>query len=64
MKSLVSSLFAVLFTLSAAAFAVDPTSTDISSPWWDSEHVPLNPAADDNTTPPAPPVPDTDKEKS
>jgi hypothetical protein len=62
-KSLASSLFAVLFALSAtAAFAADP-GLDISSPWWDSEHVQLNPSADDDKPAPAP-APDTDKEKS
>jgi hypothetical protein len=62
-KSLAASLFAVLFALSAgAAFAADPAN-DISSPWWDSEHVQLNPSADDDK--PAPqPAPDADKEKS
>ena len=63
-KSLASSLFAVLFALSATtAFAADP-GLDISSPWWDSEHVQLNPSADDTTTPTPPPAPDTDKDKS
>ena len=62
-KSLASSLLAVLFVLSAAtAFAADP-GLDISSPWWDSEHVQLNPGADDDKPTPAP-APDTDKEKS
>lgn len=62
-KSLASSLFAALFVLSAAtAFAADP-SLDISSPWWDSEHVQLNPSADDDKPAPVP-APDADKEKS
>jgi hypothetical protein len=62
-KSLASSLFAVLFVFSAAtAFAADP-GLDISSPWWDSEYVQLNPSADDDKPAPAP-APDTDKEKS
>jgi hypothetical protein len=64
-KSLATSLFAVLFALSATtAFAADP-SLDISSPWWDSEYVQLNPSADDDKPAPAPaPTPDTDKDKS
>jgi hypothetical protein len=62
-KSLLSSLLAASFAFAAAtAFAADP-SNDIGSPWWDSEHVQLNPAADDDK--PAPqPAPDADKEKS
>ncbi len=64
MKSLVSSLFAALFVLSAgAAFAADPT-VDIGSPWFDSEHVQLNPSADDDKTPAPQPAPETDKDKS
>jgi hypothetical protein len=63
-KSLAASLFAALFALSAAAaFAANPTVDDLSSPWWDSEHVQLNPSADDDKPAPAP-APDTDKDKS
>jgi hypothetical protein len=65
-KSLATSLFAVLFALSAAtALAGNPNAYDINSPWWDSEHVQLNPSADDDKPAPAPaPAPDTDKDKS
>ncbi|MGH8680202.1 MAG: hypothetical protein ACREVP_01675 [Burkholderiales bacterium] len=63
MKSLASSLFALLFVFSAApAFAADP-GLDIGSPWWDSEYTQLNPSADDDKPAPAP-APDTDKDKS
>jgi hypothetical protein len=59
-KSLATSLFALLFAAAAAtAFASDPAN-DITSPWWDSDHVQLNPSADDDKPAPAP---DTDKDK-
>jgi hypothetical protein len=63
-KSLATSLFAALFALSAAtAFADNPTSEDLASPWWDSDHVQVNPSADDDKPVPAPDT-DKDKEKS
>jgi hypothetical protein len=64
-KSLASTLFAALFVLAAAkAFAADPAN-DIGSPWWDSDHVQVTPAADDDATKPEPaPAPDPDKDKS
>jgi hypothetical protein len=64
-KSLASTLFATLFVLAAAnAFAADPAN-DIGSPWWDADHVQVNPAADDDATKPEPaPAPDPDKDKS
>lgn len=61
MKSLLTSLVAALFAFATAtAFA---EMDIISSPWWDSEHVQVNPSADDDKPAPAP-APDPDKDKS
>jgi hypothetical protein len=62
MKSLASGLAASLFLVSAAAFA--DQNLDISSPWWNSQYVQVNPGADDGTQPAPQPTPDTDKDKS
>jgi hypothetical protein len=62
MKSLASSLVALLFLVSAAAFA--DRDVGISSPWWNPEYVQVNPGADDGTQPAPQPTPDTDKDKS